>query len=184
MSKNTISDSEILRLFANAQTQERAFKALVEAYQSRLYWHIRQMVFDHDDTNDLLQTTFIKAWQALPKFRQDAQLFTWLYRIATNNCISFLNNKRRRFFVPMHDIGPELAQKAALGLSPTADEITKKLHKAVALLPDKQRLVFTMKYFQDLDYETISAIVGTSVGALKASYHHAVKKIEQSVLNH
>ena len=139
---------------------------------------------DHDDADDLTQETFIKAWQALETFRGDAQLFTWLYRIATNECLNFLNKKRRRFFMSINDVEGELLEKleSAAGHAdyPMAgDEIQLKLQKALLTLPEKQRLVFNMKYFDDLKYEDIADITGTSVGALKASYHHAVTKIEK-----
>ena len=141
------------------------------------------MVIDHDDADDLTQEVFIKVWKNLASFRQDAQLYTWIYRIATNECLNFLSAKRRKFFLPLNDVAAELSQK--LDASPTqdGDEILKKLQKALLHLPDKQRLVFNMKYYDELKYEEISEILGTSVGALKASYHHAVKKIEEYLNN-
>jgi RNA polymerase sigma-70 factor (ECF subfamily) len=135
------------------------------------------MVIDHDDADDLTQEVFIKINNAIDRFREDAQLFTWIYRIATNECLNFLNKKRRRFFLPIEDIGPKLEAKLELD----GDEIQRKLQKALLKLPDKQRLVFNMKYFDDLPYEQIAEITKTSVGALKASYHHAVKKIEEFI---
>ena len=136
------------------------------------------MVIDHDDTDDLLQDVFVKAWKNIDKFREKSQLYTWLYRIATNECITFLNKKRRRFFIPIGDVEHELGN--ILDNSPHIDgeEIQIRLQKALLLLPDKQRLVFNMKYFDEMKYEEIAEITGTSVGSLKASYHHAVKKIE------
>lgn len=179
-----MTDQAILEKFANTESRNFAFNQLVRKYQQKIYWHIRKMVIDHDDADDLTQETFIKAWQSLENFRGDAQLFTWLYRIATNECLNFLNKKRRRFFVPIHDVEGELLEKleesAGQSDSPlSGDEIQLKLQKALLTLPDKQRLVFNMKYFDDLKYEDISEITGTSVGALKASYHHAVTKIEK-----
>jgi len=136
------------------------------------------MVIDHDDADDLTQEVFIKIHKAIGNFREDSQLFTWIYRIATNECLTFLNKKRRRFFLPLQDVENELSLKIDSSSETGGDEIQKKLQKAILTLPDKQRLVFNMKYFDDLPYEAIAEITGTSVGALKASYHHAVKKIE------
>lgn len=136
------------------------------------------MVIDHDDTDDLLQEVFVKAWKNIDKFRAESQLYTWLYRIATNECITFLNKKRRRFFIPIGDVEHELSN--ILDNSPHIDgeEIQIRLQKVLLQLPDKQRLVFNMKYFDEMKYKEIAEITGTSIGSLKASYHHAVKKIE------
>jgi len=136
------------------------------------------MVIDHDDADDLTQEVFIKVHKSIHTFREDAQLFTWIYRIATNECLTFLNKKRRRFFIPMEDVGKELSAKLDSAPHISGDEVQMKLQKALLKLPDKQRLVFNMKYFDDMPYEMISEITNTSVGALKASFHHAVKKIE------
>jgi RNA polymerase sigma factor (sigma-70 family) len=151
---------------------------LVRTYQQRVYWHVRKMVIDHDDADDITQEVFIKIHKAIDTFREDSQLFTWIYRIATNECLNFLNKKKRRFFLPIEDIGAQLSAKIDSSDNISGDEIQKKLQKAILQLPDKQRLVFNMKYFEDLSYEDMSEITNTSVGALKASYHHAVKKIE------
>ena len=137
------------------------------------------MVVDHDDADDLVQEIFVKVWKNLDKFRQDAQLYTWVYRIATNECLNFLRKKKTRFFVPIHDLQNELAQKLDSSPDISGDEIQLRLQKALLKLPDKQRLVFNMKYFDEMKYDEISKITETSVGSLKASYHHAVKKIEQ-----
>lgn len=137
------------------------------------------MVIDHDDANDVVQEVFIKVHKAIDKFREDAQLYTWIYRIATNECLSFLNRKRRRFFLSLDDVNGELSNKIDSALHIDGDDIQKKLQKALLQLPDKQRLVFNMKYYEELTYEEIAAITNTSVGALKASFHHATKKIEQ-----
>lgn len=139
------------------------------------------MVIDHDDADDLTQETFIKVWKALDNFKGDSQLFTWLYRIATNECLNHLAKKRRRFFLPINDITEELSNKLENFDMISGDEIQLKLQKALLTLPDKQRLVFNMKYYDDLKYEEISKITGTSVGALKASYHLAVKKVEENL---
>ena len=174
-----MTDQELLDKFGNLDTRNFAFNQLMQKYQQKVYWHIRKMVIDHDDANDLTQETFIKAWQALQNFRGDAQLFTWLYRIATNECLNFLNKKKRRFFLPIGDVEEELLEKLAANPVISGDEIQLKLQKAILKLPNKQRIVFNMKYFDDLKYEDIAEITGTSVGALKASYHHAVHKIEE-----
>ena len=136
------------------------------------------MVIDHDDADDLTQEVFIKIHRHIDNFREDSSLFTWIYRIATNECLSFLQRKKRRFFLPIGDVEGELSAKLETNAGLSGDEIQLRLQKALLKLPDKQRLVFNMKYFEDLPYERISEITDTSVGALKASYHHAVKKIE------
>jgi len=136
------------------------------------------MVIDHDDADDITQEVFIKIHKAIGNFREDAQLYTWIYRIATNECLTFLQRKKRRFFLPIGDVEAELSDKLDRSSHVSGDEIQLKLQKALLKLPDKQRLVFNMKYFDDMPYEQISDITQTSVGALKASYHHAVKKIE------
>jgi len=177
-----LEDKELLSKIRNPETQHYGFNLLVRAYQQRIYWHVRKMVIDHDDADDLTQEVFIKIHRAIGNFREDSQLFTWIYRIATNECLTFLNKKRRRFFLPLEDVGKELSSKIDSSSGMSGDEIQKKLQKALLTLPDKQRLVFNMKYFDDLPYETISEITKTSVGALKASYHHAVRKIEDYLM--
>jgi RNA polymerase sigma-70 factor (ECF subfamily) len=156
---------------------------LVRSYQQKVYGLARKMVIDHDDADDLTQEIFIKIHKAIDGFREDSQLFTWIYRITTNECLSFLARKKRRFFLPIEDIHPGLV--ASLDASPgyTGDEIQKKLQKAILTLPDKQRLVFNLKYFEDMPYQQMSEVTGTSEGALKASYHLAVKKIEEFLSN-
>lgn len=173
-----MEDKEILEKFMKEESRNVAFNQLVRKYQQKIYWHIRKMVIDHDDADDLTQETFIKVWKHLENFRQDAQLYTWLYRIATNECLNFLKSKKRKFFLPINDVEAELSSKIDRQENLSGEEIQLKLQKALLKLPDKQRLVFNMKYYDDLTYEQISEIVGTSVGALKASYHLAVKKIE------
>ena len=173
-----MEDKELLSKIRNPDTRNYGFNMLVRAYQQRVYWHIRKMVIDHDDADDLTQEVFIKIHRYIDNFREDSQLFTWIYRIATNECLSFLNKKKRRFFLPIGDVATELTGKLDSGAHISGDEIQLKLQKALLKLPEKQRLVFNMKYFDDLPYEDISKITETSVGALKASYHHAVKKIE------
>ncbi len=136
------------------------------------------MVIDHNDADDLTQEVFIKIHRHIDQFKENAQLFTWIYRIATNECLSFLNKKKRWLFLPIGDLTKEMTEKLESGINFTGDEIQLKLQKALLKLPDKQRLVFNMKYFEAMSYEEIAAVTKTSVGALKASYHHAVKKIE------
>ena len=174
-----MEDQELLEKLKHPETKNFGFNLLVKKYQQKIYWHIRKMVIDHDDTDDLLQDVFVKVWKNIDKFREKSQLYTWLYRIATNECITFLNKKRRRFFIPIGDVEHELGN--ILDNSPHIDgeEIQIRLQKALLHLPDKQRLVFNMKYFDEMKYEEIAEITGTSVGSLKASYHHAVKKIEK-----
>ena len=173
-----MSDEELLVLFQNPETRRNAFNELVLKYQQKVYWLVRKMVVDHDDANDITQDAFIKAWTALENFRGDAKFYTWLYRVASNEAINFLNKKRKRFFIPIHDIENELSEKLEADPLVSGDVIQLKLQKAILKLPDKQRLVFNLKYFEELPYEEIAQITGTSVGALKASYHWATKKIE------
>jgi RNA polymerase sigma factor (sigma-70 family) len=173
-----LEDKDLLLKIRNPETRSYGFNLLVRAYQQRVYWHVRKMVIDHDDADDLTQEVFIKVHKAIDQFREDSQIFTWIYRIATNECLTFLNKKRRRFFLPIEDVGQELSTKLDTASDISGEDIQKKLQKALLKLPDKQRLVFNMKYFDDLSYEDISEITKTSVGALKASFHHAVKKME------
>lgn len=174
-----MEDKELLAKIRNPETRNYGFNLLVRAYQQRIYWHVRKMVVDHDDADDLTQEVFVKIHKSIDQFREDAQLFTWIYRIATNECLSFLDRKKRRFFLPLEDVAKQLAAKIDTSSSISGDDVQKKLQKALLKLPDKQRLVFNMKYFDEMPYEQIAAITETSVGALKASYHHAVKKIEE-----
>ena len=155
---------------------------MVEKYQRRLYWHLRRLLVDHDDTDDVLQNTLINAWRAIPKFRHDSQLYTWLYRIATNEALSFIKKSRRARLLAYEEGGQAMSDLVDTSSYISGDEISMKLQKAVLMLPAKQRLVFNMKYFDEMKYEDISEVLGTSVGGLKASYHLAVKKIEKQVL--
>ena len=182
-----MEDKELLEKLRNEETRNMGFNQLVRKYQERIYWHIRKMVIDHDDADDLVQDVFVKVWNNIEKFREDAQLYTWIYRIATNECLNFLAKKKRRFMIPLGDVSHELSSKLDSGSMIDGDEIQLRLQKALLKLPDKQRLVFNMKYFDDMKYDEISEITDTSVGSLKASYHHAVKKIEEILgneLNH
>lgn len=176
-----MEDQDILRKFHDPASRNLAFNQLVRKYQSKVYWHVRKMVVDHDDADDLTQEVFIKVWNHLANFRQDAALYTWIYRIATNECLNFLSSKRRKFFLPLNDVGAELTQKLEADEQLAGDAVELKLQKAILRLPDKQRLVFNLRYYDEMPYEQMAEVTGTSVGALKASYHHAVKKIEQYV---
>lgn len=173
------SDKELVLIFKNEERKHYAFNLIVRKYKERLYWHIRKIVISHDDSDDILQNTFIKVWNALHDFRNDSQLFTWLYRIATNEALTFLNQKRHKFFLPLVDVEKQLSNTLETDEYFSGDEIQKKLQKAILTLPEKQRVVFNMKYFEEMPYEQMSQILDTSVGALKASYHHATKKIEK-----
>jgi RNA polymerase sigma factor, sigma-70 family len=173
------TDSELLSQFQKEETKNYAFRLIVQKYQEKVYLHIRKLVIDHDDANDIVQNTFVKAWSGLENFREDSQLFTWLYRIATNEALTFLKRKRTRFFLPLVDVEEQLANTLETDPYFNGDEAELKLQKALLTLPEKQRVVFNLKYFDELTYEEMSAILGTSVGALKASYHLAAKKIEK-----
>ncbi|MCK8523036.1 RNA polymerase sigma factor [Aquimarina sp. D1M17] len=156
-----------------------AFSKLVSLYKQRLYWHIRNMVKSHDDTDDILQNVFIKVYKNIGKFKGDSKLYSWLYRIATNESITFLNQKAKKFNISTEELSQQLVQNLEADIYYEGDEIQLKLQKAVATLPQKQQQVFNMKYFQELKYKEISEILETSEGALKASYHLATKKIEE-----
>jgi RNA polymerase sigma factor (sigma-70 family) len=174
-------EARLLALCADERTRSEAFARLVRMNQERVYWHVRRIVVDHDDANDIVQNVFVKAWKALPTFRGDAAFFTWLYRIATNECLSFLRDRRRRSLISLDDIEHQLADKLPSDPLYSGDRIQLALQQAVMKLPPQQRLVFTMKYFEGKKYEEIAEILGLTTGGLKASYHHAVKKIEKSL---
>lgn len=175
-----MEDALILEKFADPATREEGFTLLLKKYQQKIYWHIRRMVIDHDDADDLVQDVFIKVWNNLSKFREDAQLYTWIYRIATNECITFLNKKKQKQTLSLDDDSSAyLSETLKDSAYFDGNAAQQKLQDALLTLPDKQRLVFNMKYFEGLKYEEISDILGTTVGGLKASYHLAVKKIEQ-----
>ena len=178
-----VEDSEILSKFQDEKTRNEAFNLLLKKYQQKIYWHIRRMVVNHDDADDLVQDVFIKVWKNLLGFRNDAQLYTWMYRIASNECITFLNKKKQRNNVSLDDVVYELADTLADSSYFNGDQAQRKLQEALLTLPEKQRLVFNMKYYDDMKYEEISDVLGTSVGALKASFHLAVKKIEAFLLS-
>lgn len=162
--------------------KNKSFSLLVRQYQERLYWHIRKMVLNHDDANDLLQNTFMKAWNGLDNFRGDSQISTWLYRIATNETLTFLSNKKNNS-ISISDIEDNVIQNLQSDPYFDGDKVQLLLQQAILKLPEKQRLVFNMRFYDEMPYEEMSEILETSVGALKASYHHASKKIEEFITN-
>ncbi|MFO7844109.1 MAG: RNA polymerase sigma factor [Bacteroidales bacterium] len=172
------SDKELLTLFKNNEKRNYAFNLIVRKYQEKLYWHIRKIVISHDDADDILQNTFIKIWKGLDGFREDSKLYTWLYRIATNESLTFLKQKKTKYLLPIVDYENQLKETLQSDEHFNGTEIQLKLQKAILKLPEKQRIVFNMKYFEEMKYDDMAEILKTSVGALKASYHHAVKKIE------
>lgn len=178
-----MTDREIIKLYKEGSCEE-AFNHIVEQYTERLYWHVRRFLCSHEDTNDLLQEIFIKIWAALPSFRGDAQLYTWLYRIATNEVLNFLRKQKFKALVSLHDAGAMLERKIDEDASFNGNALQRELHKAIQRLPEKQRVVFTLRYFDEMKYEDISEVTGTSVGALKASYHHAYNKIKEELEKH
>ena len=163
------------------KTQQDAFRELLQLYQKPLYNHIRNIVLNHDDTDDVLQNTFLKIFQNIAKFKGESKLFSWIYRIATNEALTLLQQKAKKSGISNEEVQQKELNKLESDVFFDGNEIQLKLQKAIALLPEKQQLVFKMKYFEDLKYEEISDVLGTSVGALKASYHHAVKKIEEYI---
>ena len=174
-------EKEFIKELLNPKTQNQAFQKLLQEYQKPLYNHIRTIVLNHDDTDDVLQNTFVKVFQYLNKFKGESKLFSWIYRIATNEALTFLNQKAKINGVTSETLQNKTIDNLKADVYFDGNEIQIKLQKAILLLPEKQQLVFKMKYFEELKYEEISEIVGTSVGALKASYHHAVKKIENFI---
>lgn len=172
------NEQEIIALLQVPEKQREAFECIVKEYSEQIYWQIRRMVLSHDDANDILQNTFIKAWTNIDYFRGDAKMSTWLYRIALNECLTFLNKVRSTSQLSIDEADAELLNKLESDAYFDGDMTQKTFLKAVHQLPEKQRIVFNLKYFKGMKYEEISEIVGTSTGALKASYHHAVKKIE------
>lgn len=173
------NESEVLEMLQKEDTQRRAFEMIVAQYSEQLYWQIRRMVLSHEDANDLLQNTFVKAWMNIDYFRAEAKLSTWLYRIALNETLTFLNKERAMATVSLDDSDALALQKLESDPYFSGDKVQLLLQKALRSLPEKQRIVFNLKYYQEMKYEDMSDLLGTSVGALKASYHHAVKKIEK-----
>lgn len=177
-----MEEKDFIQQLLNPKTKNTAFQKLVSDYQRPLYSHIRNIVLNHDDTDDVLQNTFVKVYQNLKNFKGESKLFSWMYRIATNEAITFINLKAKRNGMTSEALQSKIVDNLEADVYFDGNDIQLKLQKAIALLPEKQQLVFKMKYFEELKYEAISEILGTSVGALKASYHHAVKKIELFML--
>ena len=178
-----LDDKELLFQFKNDATKESAYTRIIKKYQEKLYWHIRRMVVEHEDANDVLQNMFIKVWKNLENFREDSQLYTWLYRIATNESLTFLQKQKKRSAVSLDNNDNFLSNKLQADKHFDGQKLEWKLQLAIQKLPDKQRAVFNLRYFDEMPYEEMSRVLETSEGALKASYHHAVKKIEDYILN-
>ena len=173
-----LEEEVLIERMKDPVTREASYRILISTHKERLYWHIRKIVLNHEDADDVLQNTFIKVFRHIDGFNGDSKLYSWMYRIATNESISFLNKKAKHLHVDMKTLQEQSVDKLKADVYFDGDEIQLKLQKAIISLPQKQQLVFNMKYFDDLKYEEMSEVLGTSVGALKASYHHAVKKIE------
>jgi RNA polymerase sigma factor (sigma-70 family) len=183
------NDRELLTLFKQPIHKELAFTSIIKKYQEKLYWHIRRLVVVHDDANDVLQNMFIKVWNGLENFREDSQLYTWLYRIATNESLTFLESKKRKFTESLDrtindEEGGDLVHQIKASEGFDANKLEWKLQIAIQQLPAKQQTVFNLRYFDEMPYEEMSRVLNTSEGALKASYHFAAKKIEDYILNH
>lgn len=172
-------DIDLIAEIINPKTQNEAFKKLLRLYQKPLYFHIRNIVLNHDDTDDVLQNTFIKVFSNISKFKGDSKLYSWIYRIATNESLTFLQQKAKKSGISNEELQNNVLNNLESDVYFEGDEIQLKLQKAIAILPEKQQLVFKMKYFEEIKYEEMSGILETSVGALKASYHIATKKIEE-----
>lgn len=179
-------DKTLLEQFAHTDTKEQAFTAIIRKYQEKLYWHIRRMVADHDDANDVLQNVLIKVWNGLQHFREESQLFTWLYRIASNESLSFLDKKKRSAGSVSLDAEGNIDLENTIRADRQFDagRLEWNLQLAINQLPEKQRMVFNLRYYDEMPYEEMSKVLGTTTGALKASYHHAAKKVEEYMLKH
>lgn len=175
-----MTDSQIIELYRSGQ-KDKAFDNIVSSYTERLYWHVRRFTCSHDDSNDLLQDIFIKVWSSLPNFRGESQLYTWIYRIATNEVLNHMRKQRLRAMVSLDSEANFLAKKIDEDAYFNGDELQRELLKAIQRLPEKQRIVFCFRYFDEMKYEEISEITDTSVGALKASYHFAYNKIKEDL---
>jgi RNA polymerase sigma-70 factor (ECF subfamily) len=173
-----IAETSLIEQLKNPLSQEQAFRELMSLYKERLYWHIRKIVISHDDTDDVLQNTFIKVYRNINNFKAECKLYSWMYRIATNESLTFITNRAKQNKVDTNEMHLKLVENLEADVYFEGDDIQIKLQKAITTLPQKQRLVFNMKYFDNMKYRDMSEILETSVGALKASYHHAVKKIE------
>ncbi|MEA1786934.1 RNA polymerase sigma factor [Arenibacter sp. GZD96] len=179
-----IAEETLVRQLQQKETQSKAFKILIDTYKEKLYWHIRRIVLDHDDTDDVLQNTFIKVLGNIDGFKGNSKLYSWMYRIATNESLTFLQSKSKKMGISSEELQSKLVGNLRSDVYFDGDEIQLKLQMAIATLPEKQKLVFNMKYFQELKYEEISDILDVTVGGLKASYHLAAKKIEAFLLAH
>lgn len=175
------TDEEIIEKIQDEKTINYGFNLLMDKYQEKVYSVIRRMVIDHDAADDAAQETFVKVWKNIESFKGDSKLYTWIYRIATNEALNHLRKKKRRFFIPIGDIEHELSSSLDTDIYYSGDEIQLKLQKALLKLPEKQRLVFNMKYFEEMKFKDIAEIMDVSIGGLKAQYHHAVKKIEKFI---
>ncbi len=173
-----LDDHILVTSFRDEKLKEAVFTQLVRKYQERLYWHIRRMVVEHEDTNDILQNVFIKVWKNLAGFREEANLYTWLYRIGTNEAITWMEQQKRRSSLSISDNEDIFADKLTAQKNFDASKIEWRLQQAIQSLPDKQKIVFSLRYYDEMPYEEMATVLSTSVGALKASYHHAVKKVE------
>ena len=176
-------DKTLLATYRDPATNEKGFTCIIQKYQERLYWHIRRLVLDHDDANDVLQNVFVKVWKNLEGFREDAQLYTWLYKIATNECLTFLEKQKKNNSISLSDVETGLSNTLKADAQFDPNKLEWKLQKAILALPEKQRIVFNLRYYDEMPYEEMSRVLDTSEGALKASYHHAVKKIEEFIRN-
>ncbi|MBP7256837.1 MAG: RNA polymerase sigma factor [Chitinophagales bacterium] len=176
----TITDNEILAKIKLPEEKEEGFRVLMSTYKKQLYYHIRRYVSNHEDANDILQNTFLKVWVSIEQFRGDSSLYSWLYRIASNESITYINKTKKR-----NEIGLETQSIGEKGTADSLDsnDLIERLEKAIEILPDKQKQVFILRYYDEMPYEKMSEVLQTSVGALKASYFHAVKKVEQFVLS-
>ncbi len=177
------TDSELVQDFKNNASGEAPFTVIVKKYQEKIYWHIRRLVVEHEDANDVVQNTFVKAWRGLANFREDSQLYTWLYRIATNESLTFLANKKKKSVVSFTDVEEGLSNNIKASENFDGQKLEWKLQLAIQQLPEKQRVVFNLRYYDEMPYDEMSQVLETSAGALKASYHHAAKKIEEYILN-
>lgn len=177
----TMEDEDIIALIHQGRRQEEAFRRLVDRYKEKLYWHIRKIVISHEDTDDILQNVFVKIWQGLQHFRYESKLYTWMYRIATNEALNFLSEKKRKVSGNSDEISLYLENTLESDVFFCGDTIQKELQKAILTLSERQRLIFNMKYFDDMSYEDMAEILNVAVGTLKATYHHAVKKIEENL---
>lgn len=178
-----MNEEELIKQLKEADTRKRGFEKLVKIYQEKIYWHIRRIVISHDDAEDVLQNTFIKVWRNIDSFRAESTLYTWIFRIATNESLSFLSQQKRKKMLYSDTENDYLFDTLQSDAYFDGNEIQKTLQKAILKLPEKQRIVFNMKYFEKIKYSEMAKILDTSEGALKASYHHAVKKIEEDIKN-